>query len=426
MVANAQSYPWQCADCKECNVCGSKGDEIKLLFCDKCDYGTHCYCLDPPLKQPPDDAWVCPDCERGDMPCNRNKRNRQGSEGIRATASPTVNSPKPLPSALRASQPSQSNGARANGVKHRREASTPADSTNKRRRSMSQDNSALNLHSGNESEVRVRPKIIKLKLSSGQRGKSGASTSVATPKDQPKRRRRPAAGAGGSTPGRRQRHSDQAPPIPPSEDEEPPVPFGGVITGADADTSRTTVTLQDSEMFDRSRRAADTCLGAADDDDSSVPRDAVTPARSETGSLIHFPAVDDRTLGNEHPSMLRSLRDRSQLQVTASPQPVAFDATGGARPTETNSVARKISTIRFGQFDIDTWYSAPYPEEYAKVPDGRLWLCKFCLKYMKSGFVAERHEMKCKARCPPGDEIYRDGAISVFEVDGRKNKVGVG
>jgi hypothetical protein len=24
---------------------------------------------------------------------------------------------------------------------------------------------------------------------------------------------------------------------------------------------------------------------------------------------------------------------------------------------------------------------------------------------------------------PPGDEIYRDGAISIFEVDGRKNKV---
>jgi hypothetical protein len=32
--------------------------------------------------------------------------------------------------------------------------------------------------------------------------------------------------------------------------------------------------------------------------------------------------------------------------------------------------------------------------------------------------------MKCKARHPPGDEIYRDGSISVFEVDGRKNKVG--
>lgn len=59
---------------------------------------------------------------------------------------------------------------------------------------------------------------------------------------------------------------------------------------------------------------------------------------------------------------------------------------------------------------------------------------------MKSRFAAVRHrvrsifvvnlcrvngesQMKCKARHPPGDEIYRDGDVSVFEVDGRKNKV---
>jgi len=30
-------------------------------------------------------------------------------------------------------------------------------------------------------------------------------------------------------------------------------------------------------------------------------------------------------------------------------------------------------------------------------------------------------KMKCPAKYPPGDEIYRDGSISVFEVDGRKN-----
>lgn len=28
---------------------------------------------------------------------------------------------------------------------------------------------------------------------------------------------------------------------------------------------------------------------------------------------------------------------------------------------------------------------------------------------------------KCKLMCPPGDEVYRDGKISVFEVDGIKN-----
>jgi histone acetyltransferase SAS3 len=31
--------------------------------------------------------------------------------------------------------------------------------------------------------------------------------------------------------------------------------------------------------------------------------------------------------------------------------------------------------------------------------------------------------MKCPAKHPPGDEIYRDGSISVFEIDGRKQPV---
>ncbi|KZT42163.1 histone acetyltransferase, MYST superfamily, partial [Sistotremastrum suecicum HHB10207 ss-3] len=82
-----------------------------------------------------------------------------------------------------------------------------------------------------------------------------------------------------------------------------------------------------------------------------------------------------------------------------------------------------IRTIRFGAFDIDTWYDAPFAEEYSNLPDGRLWYCEFCLRYMKSPFMSGRHRTKCKLRHPPGDEIYRDGPISIFEVDGRRNKI---
>ncbi|ORY79741.1 acyl-CoA N-acyltransferase, partial [Leucosporidium creatinivorum] len=82
-----------------------------------------------------------------------------------------------------------------------------------------------------------------------------------------------------------------------------------------------------------------------------------------------------------------------------------------------------IEAIRFGEFEIKTWYQAPFPEEYSRIPDGKLWICEFCLKYMKGEFQAGRHRLKCKTRHPPGDEIYRDGKVSVFEVDGRKNKI---
>ena len=34
-------------------------------------------------------------------------------------------------------------------------------------------------------------------------------------------------------------------------------------------------------------------------------------------------------------------------------------------------------------------------------------------------------QAKCPLRHPPGNEIYRKGNISFFEIDGRKNKVGI-
>lgn len=51
----------------------------------------------------------------------------------------------------------------------------------------------------------------------------------------------------------------------------------------------------------------------------------------------------------------------------------------------------KIKTIQFGQYEIDTWYSAPYPEEYNGQP--LIYICEYCLKYMKSCYVAGRHKV---------------------------------
>ncbi|XP_013166459.1 PREDICTED: uncharacterized protein LOC106116946 [Papilio xuthus] len=79
------------------------------------------------------------------------------------------------------------------------------------------------------------------------------------------------------------------------------------------------------------------------------------------------------------------------------------------------------SAIEFGQWEIETWYSSPFPQEYARLP--KLFLCEFCLKYAKSRAVLMRHLDKCLWRHPPATEIYRCGDISVFEVDGNANKI---
>ena len=66
------------------------------------------------------------------------------------------------------------------------------------------------------------------------------------------------------------------------------------------------------------------------------------------------------------------------------------------------------------------WYQSPYPEDYTCLP--RIFLCEFCLKYMKSSAVLRRHATKCVWKHPPGDEIYRKDKISVFEICGKRYK----
>ena len=87
---------------------------------------------------------------------------------------------------------------------------------------------------------------------------------------------------------------------------------------------------------------------------------------------------------------------------------------------ETGSQQRSPQCIDFGQFEIETWYSSPLPFEYSKL--SKLYFCEYCLKYMKSNEALQRHLSKCNLQQPPANEIYRHNGISLFEVDGAKNK----
>jgi hypothetical protein len=82
---------------------------------------------------------------------------------------------------------------------------------------------------------------------------------------------------------------------------------------------------------------------------------------------------------------------------------------------------RSPPAIEFGKHQINTWYSSPYPQEYAMQP--RLYLCEFCLKYMKSRSILKRHRAKCNWFHPPANEIYRHKDLSIFEVDGMASKI---
>jgi len=95
--------------------------------------------------------------------------------------------------------------------------------------------------------------------------------------------------------------------------------------------------------------------------------------------------------------------------------------TSNNEPANTGSNSRCPPKIEFGRYEIETWYSSPYPQEYASAP--KVYLCEFCLKYMKTRVILKRHMMKCNWNHPPANEIYRKDNLSVFEVDGAVSKI---
>lgn len=195
----------------------------------------------------------------------------------------------------------------------------------------------------------------------------------ATPK--PKRR-----GVRNNTPSLRQRPtSTPQQPIPSTPihlvvyDDDGSKPYGGILSDSDADTSKTLPGSPERARFDTAKKTAE--------------------AEQKMRSQIMTAISQTRSNGRE-------TKEKESKRV---------------------GEASLIECIHFGEYEIDTWYAAPYPEEYSlnKV----LWICEFCLKYMNSEYVCWRHKMKCPEKHPPGDEIYRDGSVSVFEIDGRRQPV---
>ncbi|KAJ0236470.1 PROCN domain-containing protein [Hirschfeldia incana] len=82
---------------------------------------------------------------------------------------------------------------------------------------------------------------------------------------------------------------------------------------------------------------------------------------------------------------------------------------------------RDIASIELGKCEIETQYFSLFPPEYNDCV--KLFFCEFCLNFMKSKEQLQRHMRKCDLKHPPGDEIYRSSTLSMFEVDGKKNKV---
>ncbi|KAG1747116.1 uncharacterized protein EDB91DRAFT_1334870 [Suillus paluster] len=370
------SYPWKCMECKTCEICQEKGDDERILLCDFCDRGWHMDCLRPPLEEMPPGTWHCPMCPPSLFPLESevaSTPNTDAQDTDEATAEPEVDveGDDGDDDSSEDSSESDSESDDTNTV----QAPTPRQRPNikKPRKRRIEQPTPRPLKRIRLRSPAAHPLVVRLRI---------------PPKGKGKER---------------------------EEDPDRNI-FEDLLSPADRDMSKTGIADSDRARFDKSCLAAEEKLAPpppsappADTPDPPIAGPSSRPLRSHTLQQLTIPpSIPTRSPGPSTPGAIP--HTPSTIPATPSGFPVP-------------SATLRIRTIRFGQYDIHPWYDAPFPEEFSNIPDGRLWFCEFCLKYMRSGFAFGRHRMKCKARHPPGDEIYRDGAMSIFEVDGRKNKI---
>ena len=80
---------------------------------------------------------------------------------------------------------------------------------------------------------------------------------------------------------------------------------------------------------------------------------------------------------------------------------------------------KTIDTIQLGKHKCETWYYSPYPIGFQDV--STLFICEFCLEFYVTAEEYGRHRKGCELTHPPGDEVYRSGKNSMFEIDGHNN-----
>lgn len=131
----------------------------------------------------------------------------------------------------------------------------------------------------------------------------------------------------------------------------------------------------------------------------------------------------------------------------STPHSHADEATAGEldaatqRAHEAATKVKNINRIVLGRWEIQTWYYSPFPYEFSMCDT--LFFCEYDLHFCQRKVPPlapdsvhrdttvlhsprqdslRRYMKRCEATHPPGDEIYRNGDLSVFEVDGATSR----
>ena len=111
-------------------------------------------------------------------------------------------------------------------------------------------------------------------------------------------------------------------------------------------------------------------------------------------------------------SRVEELSDQENAEEEKRPR-----STGSMVQNPHDDITTRIKNfewLEMGQYRLQPWYFSPYPAKLAAM--GKIYLCEFCLSFMKCKTSLKRHLTKCGMRCPPGNEIYRFVCFAAFQL----------
>ncbi|PVH96363.1 hypothetical protein DM02DRAFT_617271 [Periconia macrospinosa] len=96
-----------------------------------------------------------------------------------------------------------------------------------------------------------------------------------------------------------------------------------------------------------------------------------------------------------------------------------------AKTPQKPSVEPNVLEVVLGSLPIQPWYPSFYPEELVGRRVDRLNVCQWCFKYTKELLPFVGHLKACPYRLssPPGDAIYTQSNMSIYELDGAEHKL---
>ncbi|XP_042674291.1 histone acetyltransferase KAT6B isoform X2 [Centrocercus urophasianus] len=362
LTSNVKALRWQCIECKTCSACRIQGKNAdNMLFCDSCDRGFHMECCDPPLSRMPKGMWIC-------QVCRPKKKGRkllhEKAAQIRRRYAKPIGRPK-------------------NKLKQRM-------------LSVTSDEGSVNAFTGRGSPGR------------------GQKTKVCTT---------PSSGHAASV-------KDSSSRLPVTDPTRPGATTKITTTSTYISASTLKVNKKTKGLIDGLTKfftpSPDGRRSRGEIIDFSKhyrPRKKVSQKQSCTSLVLATDTEIKLSIKQENTDVyLVGSKDtvtQEDLDVFKQARELSLEKIGCKNAADTSG--RYPSVIEFGKYEIQTWYSSPYPQEYARLP--KLYLCEFCLKYMKSKNILLRHSKKCGWFHPPANEIYRRNDLSVFEVDGNVSKI---